>query len=272
MNEKKPSFFRELSGKVLVSLITHVLLASGLLLMTWVGTLRAGELFSFSPLQQTLLTVSAVLLVLGAAGYFFYRRYSKHVPRFDRPAFDFYVLEKEFTHEYLDPLCIRHTRRWVVKALRNGLDAFPDKYCWSGERAEMQATIEGHRVIKSGFRNVFTLYQYQFGRALKKGSTVEIEVQFMLYGTHKYFISTPIEEPTDTLFMTIIFPPHWGVRKVMLDIAPISGSKKNARPEEEAEVVRGRYKWVVQKPKLMHHYEMKWHLNHPTNETDSTAQ
>lgn len=261
MSEEKRRRLLDLSdlpSKIIVSLVIHILVAIGLYLFSLVIAVKISDLLEFSHTEKLTLVISFSLLVFGAIFYFFRRRYRKNIPQFNAMPSDFEVLEKEFTHQYLEKEKIIHTRRWKLRALREGLSEFKDKYFWTGGKSEMKTTKEDHRVTPNGTINLYDYYIYHFDRVLKRNDIIEIEVQWVLYGPHKCFMSTPIEEPTGKLILTIIFPIEWNIKRIFKIISTLQASKVS--DQTEVEIKNGTYTWTVSNPKLAHHYEFKWTL------------
>jgi len=250
--------FSELPSKIVVTLVIHILLALTTYLISLFAAIRASYLFKLSHFEMLLLIVAVSLLVLAVIFYFFRHRYAKNIPQFDATFSDFDVIEKEFTHQYLEKEKIIHTRRWKLKALRNGLDNFKDKFFWTGGKWEIKCNKEDHRITPNGNINLYEYYIYHFDRVLKKNDIIEIEVEWVLVGPHKWFMSTPIEEPTERLVLNIIFPLEWNIKKVHKIISTLQASKIS--DQTEVELKHGNYSWAVKKPKLLHHYELKWAL------------
>lgn len=259
---KKPWFhFRTLSRDVVGHLIAYALIGIGSLLLSLIASVKISDVLLLSSGERAILIIAVCTLVSGLLLYFILRkRKRKNIPQFLPTKSDFYVLEKEFTHEYLEKEKIKHTRRWKLRAVRDGVSSFTDKFFWTGHTYTFRSTIDEHRVISAGNRNLFDIYIYQFDRVLKNGQEISIEVEWILEGKHKHFVSTPIEEPTDLLIMKIIFPHEWNITKVLLDE---SGTLASKVPDSQKEVAleRGMYKWAISNPKLLHHYEIKWNLN-----------
>jgi hypothetical protein len=259
MSERKKFLdIRELPSKIIITIIIHILTAIGGELISVFAAIKIANILRLSATEKWLLITAISALVLAFIFYMFRKRYAKNIPQFDATLPDFDVLEREFTHQYIEKEKIIHTRRYKVRALRNGLEIFYDKFFWTGGKSVYKTTKEGHRITPNGNRNLYEYYIYHFDRSLKKGDIIEMEVEWELYGPHKCFMSTPIEEPTEKLIMTIIFPLEWNMKKIIRVSSGIQASKIPS--ESEVELKQGRDTWIIPEPKLFHHYEMKWIL------------
>lgn len=248
---------KKIPAKIVVQLIMYIIGQIGIAILTGISSFKITELLKFNFTQSVLIAVAVTLIVSAILFFLLKRKYKKFQPYFEITFPDFYILEKEYVHEYLEKERIRHIRRLKLKSMRDGLNSFNDKFCWTGESYTIKAIPRGHRVLEAGTKNLFHCYIYQFDRVLKKNDTILIETEWMLKGKHKYFFSNPIEEPTGLLKMKIRFPEEWGVDKVMCDISPLLGAKI---PLEQIKrtLTRGEYVWEVKDPKLYHCYEISW--------------
>jgi hypothetical protein len=233
------------------------------LIVVVITTTLAPKIFSslanFTILEKTLLGL-LIATILGFVVYNFRRIRNRYIPNFGSVDFDFEIIEKEITHRYLSQNKLVHKRKWILKALRNGLTFYTDRFNWTGGNSIMRTDINGHQVIKTGTKNVFDEYNYKFHRALNKNEIIEIEVIWELDNNESKaipFFSTPINEPTHLLKMNFEIPPTLGVKKVVCEICGTSAQKilKTSEVELDRE---GKYTWRVPNPKLFHQYEVNW--------------
>lgn len=77
-------------------------------------------------------------------------------------------------------------------------------------------------------------------------------------GLISIFFSTPIEEKTDLLIMNISFPTDWSIESVNCCKSGIQAAKNAFHTVEKMQ--NGKYTWSIEKPNLLHHYEIKWDL------------
>ena len=77
-----------------------------------------------------------------------------------RPQSDFKLLKKELIYEYQpDGKHIEHIKTTRIKALRNGLDKYSDRYSWTGSGIiNLIAPIDCQEVKETIRKNVWQLY------------------------------------------------------------------------------------------------------------------
>jgi hypothetical protein len=145
--------------------------------------------------------------VVGLGAFFTSRRLSRFHPVFPRLECDFMVLEKEVYYTYDDLRHMKYEKRLRVRALRNGLKAYPDKYAWTGRgQVSARSLVGEHDYIEIGKQNVWTLYEVRFPMTLSRGDEVEIAVAWELEDTEMAatpFFSSTVEEPTDKPIMRL---------------------------------------------------------------------
>ncbi|MDB5225988.1 MAG: hypothetical protein JWN78_181 [Bacteroidota bacterium] len=157
-----------------------------------------------------------------------YKRYNQFIPSFSKFDFNFLLLEYELTHVYIERYKLLHRRRYKIKALKNGLEAYTERFLWSGGKYEMKNLNKAQQLIELGNENLFTQYQVKFNHTLKRGDIEEVELEWILYDEDKKalpFVSTPIKEPTELLIINIEFPLHFKITDVESEVSYSQGSK-----------------------------------------------
>lgn len=195
---------------------------------------------------------------------FIYQRMSKFHPIFPRLDFDFQILDNDIYYEYRDLTHLIYRRRKVLKALKNGLDAYNDKYLWTGRgNVAISSAIREQTVRETFKKNVWQFYEIRFQKVLSKGESIETEVVWDLEDAARVavpFMSATVEEPTDLLKLSLSLPPDLKVGQVTCEISSGIGSKKPLSSKTMNLDRYGRVSWGIEKPKLLHHYEIRWLL------------
>jgi hypothetical protein len=127
----------------------------------------------------------------------------------------------------------------------------------------MKSGVRGHTILKTSRRNFFQHYEVNFGRFLNKGSEVNTEIVWSLSDElHQAvpFISATIEEPTDVLRLNLETPVEWGLTEVVCEISSGQGANRPLSTHSLPFDDHGKVQWAIEKPKLLHHYEMRWTL------------
>ena len=189
-------------------------------------------------------------------------RFNRHQPHFPSLDFDFLILEKCIEYDYQSSDCIVYRKRVKLKALKNGLETYPDKYHWTGSgMARIKSNIPEQEVRRTIKKNIWQFTEVRFPVMLNKGQTIESEVEWILddkNGSAVPFVSATIEEPTALLRIHVKIARSLGVRKVTREISGGIGAKKPFESTEVALDGRGEYTWEVKRPRLLYHYEIKW--------------
>lgn len=204
------------------------------------------------------------LAILGSLWLYvvLYRHISRHLPMFPRIDSDFRVIRKELSYKYLDRTHMVYSKKVKLKALRNGLDEYHDRYAWSGSgKVELRSMVSSQRLVTGDKKNVWQLYVLKFPWTLKKGETIETEVNWDLEDTRNAavpFASATVEEPTDCLVLSVSLPAALGVAEVTCEVSSGIGAKKPFSSELRKLDRHGEMIWEIRKPKLLYHYEIKW--------------
>lgn len=206
----------------------------------------------------------AIIFVTGSAWIFIilYQRFSKFHPIFPHLDFDFHILEKEISYEYKDKTHMLYKKRVLVKALKNGLDTYHDKYHWTGNgNVKIFSAIKEQQFRETIRKNIWQFYEIRFQKTLSKNESIETEVFWELEDTANNagpFISADIEEPTDLLRLNLSIPHDLGVKEITCETSSGIGAKKPFKSKLRPLDRNGRVTWKEEKPKLLYHYEIKW--------------
>lgn len=247
-------YYKSIRDKIIVQLIWTVIVA----VITFVVGYLISIKFSFSTLELILLLL-LLMFVIGIVSYIIYRRTNRRLPIFNPLECDFRMLKEEKVHKWIDKDNYVHIRRYKLKALKNGLSSYTDKFQWSGKEYSMSGGNTNYKIEKHAkSKNVFELYEFKFTTPLKKGEEIEVEVKWKAIGPAKPFFSTTIEEPTDLLIMSIMLYPDCGITTVNCDTESYKGSKLPLVSEKRDLNSEGEYLWQIENPRLLYHYEINW--------------
>lgn len=252
---------RDYVEKVVISLITKGVAA----LILWVlaaicikaATLEWKWLEPYST-HALLLVGSVFTLILVAV----WKRLTRRVPSFPSVDCDFHLLKKEIFIDFISPGKIIYLKKFKLRALRDNLTHYEDKYHWTGSKPPLsvESTSAKHTVIQTVRRSMWQLYEVKFDHPHKKNDTVDVEVVWTIEdeaSTHTPFISTTIEEPTDELVLRVRFDDALGVKDVLCEHRHCMSS--NSSIESSSHALSNReYSWSIKQPRLLHHYEIRW--------------
>lgn len=203
------------------------------------------------------------LLFCGSAlvSILLYRRMSKFHPHFPRIDCDFEILELEIIYDHKQQNRMVYTKRKRLRALRNGLDRYFDRYRWTGGgTVAMRSSMKGQQIVTEERRSVWQFYAIKFNRKLGRGEEIQTEVVWELEDIENVavpFLSSTVEEPTARMILKVKFPPELNVEEVIREISPVMGARKpfSTTPDKTA---HSEYTWTIASPKLLYHYEVGW--------------
>lgn len=198
-------------------------------------------------------------LIEGVAEIF--RRFNKLQPRFPKVDAEFEILELRLIYDHREKNKMVYTKRKKLRALRNGMKAYEDRYNWTGKGLDVFKCINSLQTIaKTERRSTWQFYEVKFHKTLRKGAEIDVDVEWILEDLEDKaipFMSATIEEPTKLLSLKVIFPEGLKVDSVIEEEAPFIGSK-NPFYNEEKKVVGKEHEFKPKKVNLLHHYELRW--------------
>lgn len=208
------------------------------------------------PLTALLVSISGLIFVI------LYQRYYRYRPTFPALDFDFKIIEKEISYEYKDKTHITYRKKCLLRSLRDNLDVYYDKYHWTGlGRINVKSAIKEHHYRETVKKNIWSCYEIRFQKSLKRGEEIETELIFDLEDIDNKavpFISATIEEPTDLLVMSVSLPDSLGVREATCETSSSIGARRPFLSKTVPINRNGQANWSIKKPKLLHHYEIRW--------------
>lgn len=197
-----------------------------------------------------------VITLVSLFFYLFFNKMNRVLPRFD-----FNIVKKELIYRYINKTDVVYEKKIRLKALRNNLDCYIDKYHWTGERvADVKSAKYGQTVREARKKNIWSIYEISFMPALKKSEEIDTHVIWNLKGIKAVpFFSSTVEEPTNLLKLHLYFPVELRVPHVIWEISVSIGALRPIdtgilKVNEET----GEVEWTIKNPKLLHHYEIKW--------------
>lgn len=264
MSEKFSTSLRnELAGHAVWDIIKIIIevsvVAAGGLLGPKLLALKVPRLAQLTPYLE-LFCVSGGLLVF----FLLYQRFNRLKPKFPRLVVDFLVLEKTITYEYLSTSKMKYSRKLRLKALRNRLVTYSDKYHWTGSgQIKIRSANPSQQVKLSYRKSVWQIYEVRFEKSLNKGDIIDIEIIWDLedqVGSAVPFFSTTVDEPTDLLRLNLFLEPSLGVNSATWEISSGIGAMTPYDSDVLALNKHGEVSWEIKKPKLLHYYELRWHM------------
>ena len=262
MNDDKSKLPIEFSAALVVHLVAY--LAAGLV-ATLAGlaasTISWGGLLS--PRMRIVIAFGIGLLA-GLLVLLLIRRLSTHTPSFTKLDCDFEILEFDVTYTYRVDKTIEYRRRKKLRALKNHLRTYRDRYSWTGSQPpdEFFSGVAHQTVRETGRQTVWRLYEIDLHRTLSKGDTIETEVVWYLNDKDDAcvpFVSADIEEPTRQLSFTLFFAPELGVTAATCEVRATLGGPHSLQSEVMTIPPTGSFSWRPKgRPKLLHHYSVEW--------------
>lgn len=227
----KEKFLHAVAGQTFWNLAVHSLAILLSWLLSYVAVIWLSGSFAvvrqYQWLAITILTI-AILLI----GIKIYIRNSRSIPVFPKAESDFLILDKEISIRFHSLEDIRYRKKFTLKALRKGLDRYTDKYKWSGDgEVRVRSGHDEHQLRLTHRSALWQWYDLCFDRMLNKGDTIDIEVIWQIEDKNKTaipFISTTVEEPTESLKMELWAAESFGIRQATCDHKSNNGFPKTA--------------------------------------------
>ncbi|MES4886514.1 hypothetical protein [Streptomyces sp. NPDC096012] len=184
--------------------------------------------------------------------------------RYEKVNFKFEMLEKEITYERNNRGTLSYRRRYKVKALASDLEGFMDKFLWTGaSQAQLPRSVNNEAVRdvrKLDRTGIWVYFSVDFHRTLKKGEVIEFELLQVVDDSDmrsRPFFSTSIDEPTRRLVMNLNLPDSLEINQCHQEVT--RGIESFFPFHSETQTVRnGSCRWVINRPRLYHHYRTHW--------------
>lgn len=200
-------------------------------------------------------------VVLAGIGIYTWRRIDRFRPHFTRLNPDYTVVSKEVSYEYESRTKLKYVKIVTIRAERDGIQTFHDKYNWTGSgNIDIDSLVQEHTIRPLGQRNIWQAYEVDFGKTLNKGDTERIAVRWRLEDPEMRavtFMSQSIDVPTRRLQFRIKVPDEFNVRHGRSVIRQTIDTM-NVVKSSDIDVINGEAAWLIEKPKLLHCYELSW--------------
>ncbi len=210
-------------------------------------------------------TVFIIVGVVGSAGVLWtwlYARFSLFYPeRVPRSQFDYLILEKRIRLQVVDEHHKLYRKIVRLKALRQGLNRYEDRYQFSGDGdIKIASKQTDQQVVELPWQDLWAYYEIRFNRTLNRGDIIETDVLFDIKDQRRPmnpYINADIAEPTKLLIMEVEIPDRLGVREMVQETCSTVGAKRPKKTSTD-EMRHGECTWTIRRPRLLHSYKMKW--------------
>lgn len=257
---KYDHLLKELTGITIFEVVRYLFVSLLLAVASYVGANASTSTFlALAPYKWPIAIALFAAAALASMGLV--RRLSRWRPRFPALDPDFHIVESRILFEYSNPSKVTYKKSYRLRAMRQGLDEFVDKYHWTGSgKCALRSGKEDHQVRLTRQKNVWQLFSVTFPKSLNRGEEIDTEVIWDLDdidGKAVPFISSTIHDPTDKLVLSVRLAPVLGVKKVTCEHAVDIGAHKVIN-STQLELRDDFAEWTVEQPDLLHHYEMRW--------------
>ncbi|MBE2185658.1 MAG: hypothetical protein IAE99_02655 [Rhodothermales bacterium] len=207
--------------------------------------------------------LGTLLIIIGFIFIVFrklWKTFNKNIPDIPKIISSYSINHRSIVHDVSRESKVIHRRSWNLKSTSRNLRRFTDSFRWTGDGvANIVCKNASYSVkIEEPHQDEYVFYQIDFNKFIKKNQSISFEVEWNLQGQGKPFISTNILDRTDKLEMTVVFGRDSGIREVICEVFP---HPQWVEPEETTTLSvgdEGVVKWIVDNPKLMWHYQMRW--------------
>lgn len=268
MGDFLASLKADFSKKAIYDVLKYSVIGIGALLIGYLSLFTGffGRLSQSFVLSSFLIGTLAGLVVGGLVfgsikAYKAYRSPNPLKPDFPVIDANFEILNLRILYDHKEIHKMVYTKRKRVRALKDNLDRYVDRYNWTGKgTVAPQSLRKSEKYVETERRSTWQYYELRFERALKKGEELDVDVVWNLEDLEKAavpFMSATIEEPTNSLSLKVKFPDDSNVDHVIKEISPFIGAKMPFSSVRE-EITETEYEWIVTNPKLLFHYELRW--------------
>lgn len=193
-----------------------------------------------------------------------YERGKGNTPVFNPVDTNFRFRSIELLFSYIDMENMKYYKTKRLTALKNNVGSFYDQFHWTGDQeVRFQCDNPGHQIHHRSPKNIWRRYEVDFQKILKEGDQEDVSLFWDVSDTDRNFvpfISVPIDNPTDRLELELdASAVNDEIDEVYVEIQPLMGA---GVPVQYEEIVgeEGIYKYVCEKPRLLHTYEMRWNV------------
>lgn len=180
--------------------------------------------------------------------------------RYPRQTYPYEVLKKTLIYEIGDDGVLRFVRRMHIRALRDHVEDYIDRFIWTAGPTSIPVGNENvtrtERLARAG---IWTFFKADFGRSLRRGNEYEFEVRWPPienWAESSPFVSTSTEEPTHELVFELRLPAGTG-KKVLAET--MRGIEALYPFDcQELELDNGRCTWRINRPPLYTHFRLRW--------------
>lgn len=177
------------------------------------------------------------------------------------------ILLKEIVYEYLpDGQTILQRKRLHLRALRNGIRHFTDRYRWTGSgKCVVSSLTPGCTISNQHKEDVWDYFDVIFPRSLHKGEEIDFTIEWELFDKEKTavpFLGTLIDRETKHLLLQVILPRELvPTRAYCHEFANnVDTLPTETRPAQWSPATRGII-YNVPHPRKYHKYAIRWYYD-----------
>lgn len=180
-------------------------------------------------------------------------------------AADIELILKEIVYQYFeDGQKMRMRRRFVIRALRDGVPHFTDRYRWTSTgKCVVKSLTPSCTVVNARKDEFWEYFDVAFPHPLRSGQTQDFTIEWDLFDEKKEavpFLSTSIDLRTERLKMEVILPHSLAPKKAY---ANIFDNYLKTLPQETEELhwnpATETITFEVQNPKKFYKYLINWY-------------
>jgi hypothetical protein len=210
----------------------------------------------------SIIIIAACLLI----SIYLFEKHILYRPFFPPLDPEYKVLDKEVTYEYLDDIEIVYSRKFIIQALKSGINRIEQRYHWTGSGPKtIECPIPGVHYEDTQTKGIWQFGDIRFDKTLDKNDQQIIEIIFKLRDegrTAKPHLATFVDVPTRKLIQRVVLPLSFGVAHGYCDINMYKGAIKPYKSSDIDFVkIHERFliaEWVVPNPHLLFEYAIKW--------------
>jgi hypothetical protein len=175
------------------------------------------------------------------------------------------LLSKEIVYEYAsDGRTMCQRKRLHIRALRNGVPHFTDRYSWTGNgTCDIRSLTPGFIINNQRKQEIWNYFDINFPHPLRIGQEADFTIEWELFdekGVAIPFLSTMIDRETKHLLLRVILPPELApTRAYCYEFANYIETLPETTQEIKWSQATRSLSYDVPHPKRNHKYLIRWY-------------
>lgn len=230
-----------------------------------IAAFLAGNFISdfYSELQNYKIPIIGGLFFVTLGAMYFFLKSSDSQPEHPPVQSEFKIISRSIIYKWISDTEVRYTRKFKLKAKRDGLDRYSIRWNWTGDgNFAICSKIKNHSIVHRDVIAIWNVFDVMFNRVINTSDEIEIDVEWHITNMVKKpspFCSATISEPTDELTFSLDLASK-NVDGIFLEHMHSMSSREVIETTDYTQK-----NWpidiAIKNPKLLHHYQVRWIWN-----------